>query len=197
MTPAFEELQKMLRKLPGLGYRSAERVALCLAVEKRELLPQLVESLQRAGERIRGCEVCGNLCEEEQCALCLNPKRRRDLVCVVEQIPDLVAIDRSGAYSGLYHVLHGKLSPINGVRPEHLNLDGLAKRLEKGDIQEIILALSNDIEGEATCHFIQEEIIGEREIKVSRIGFGLPSGSGIVYADSVTLQSALEGRRDY
>jgi recombination protein RecR len=197
MTPVFEELQRILRKLPGLGYRSAERVALCLAVEKTELLPQLVDALRHAAERLRACEVCGNLCEDARCAVCLNPNRHREVLCVVERIPDLVAIDRSGAFAGVYHVLHGKLSPIHGVGPENLNFKSLEKRLEDGEIKEIILALSNDIEGEATCHFIQEEIIRDREIKVSRIGFGLPSGGGIVYADAVTLQSALEGRRDY
>jgi len=197
MTPAFEELQKVLRKLPGLGYRSAERVALCLSVEKSALLPELVAALGNASDRIRACGVCGNLCEGERCTVCLNPKRTSGLICVVEQIPDLVAIERSGAYSGVYHVLHGKLSPLHGIGPSDLNLDSLNRRVAEGGVEEIILALSNDIEGEATCHFIQEEVIGDRELKVSRIGFGLPSGGGIVYADSVTLQSALEGRRDY
>ena len=107
-----------------------------------------------------------------------------------------MALERSGAYRGAYHVLHGKLSPIHGVGPEQLNLGPLVRRLQGGEIHELILALSNDIEGEATCHFITEKIPADT-VKVSRIGFGLPSGAGVLYADSVTLKSALEGRRDY
>ncbi len=197
MTPSFEKLQKTLKKLPGLGYRSAERIALHLTVEKPSLLPELTAALEEAAGKIKRCGQCGNLCEDDLCAICLHPKRFHDLICVVEQVPDLVAIERSGAYTGLYHILHGKLAPIHGIGPEDLNLEALGRRLEKGDISEIILALSNDIEGEATCHYIQETLIGDLPLKVSRIGFGLPSGGGIVYADSVTLKSALEGRRDF
>ena len=116
---------------------------------------------------------------------------------MVEHVPDLIAIERSAAWKGQYHVLHGKLSPIHGVGPEDLNLQSLKARLESGEITEFVLALSNDIEGQATCHYIQEEIVGQRPIKVTRIGFGLPSGGGVTYADSVTLRSALEGRREY
>ena len=131
MTPSLENLQHLLKKLPGLGYRSAERVALHLLL-------------------------------------------------------------------GVYHVLHGKLSPLQGVGPEQLNFESLEKRLAKGEVDEIILALSNDVEGEATCHFLTSELIPSGEaIKITRIGFGLPSGGGVLYADSVTLKSALEGRRGY
>jgi recombination protein RecR len=118
-------------------------------------------------------------------------------ICVVEHVPDLIAIERSAAWKGQYHVLHGKLSPIHGIGPEQLNLESLRKRIEVGEVQEFVLALSNDIEGQATCHYIQEEVIADRSIKVTRIGFGLPSGGGVTYADSVTLRSALDGRREY
>ena len=197
MTPAFEKLQKALKQLPGLGYRSAERIALHLMVEKPGQLPQLIDALKDASSKVHRCAECGNLCENETCSICLDTRREKNLVCVVEQVPDLAAIERSGAYRGAYHVLHGKLSPIKEVGPEDLNLETLKKRVENGVIKEIILALSNDIEGEATCHYIQENIIAGRPVKVSRIGFGLPSGSGIVYADAVTLKSAMDGRRDY
>lgn len=196
MTPAFEALQKRLKQLPGLGYRSAERIALHLLVEKPERLPQLIESLQAAAAAVGRCEVCGNLAEGGACAICADPKRDASVVCVVEHVPDLVAIERSAAFRGRYHVLHGKLSPINGVGPDSLNLGSLVRRLQAGEIRELILALSNDIEGEATCHFIVEKIPAGT-VKVSRIGFGLPSGAGVFYADSVTLKSALEARRDY
>jgi recombination protein RecR len=196
MTPAFEQLQKHLKQLPGLGYRSAERIALHLLVERRERLPALVTALQEAAAAVRRCARCGNLAEGELCEICGDARRPSGMVCVVEQVPDVVAIERSGAYRGLYHVLHGKLSPIQGVNPEHLNLAPLLARIETGEISELILALSNDVEGEATCHYLVTRIPAGK-VKITRIGFGLPSGGGVVYADSVTLKSALEGRRAY
>lgn len=196
MTPAFEKLQKQLKQLPGLGYRSSERIALHLLVEKPARLPALVEALQEAAKAVHRCERCGNLAEGGLCAICADEKRDPAVVCVVEQVPDLVALERSGAYRGVYHVLHGKLSPIQGVGPNDLNLPSLLSRIQSGSVTEIILALSNDVEGEATCHFLTQHIPAER-VKVSRIGFGLPSGGGVLYADSVTLKSALDGRREY
>lgn len=197
MTPAFEKLQKHLKQLPGLGYRSSERIALHLLVEKPGQLPTLVAALEEAARAVRRCERCGNLAESERCEICADERRDGALVCVVEHVPDLVAIERSGAYRGVYHVLHGKLSPIHGVAPGDLNLAALRQRLEPGEVRELILALSNDVEGEATCHYITEHLPAGREVKVSRIGFGLPSGGGVLYADSVTLKSALDGRRNY
>lgn len=200
MTPAFEKLQKHLKQLPGLGYRSSERIALHLLVEKPAQLPALVIALQEAARSVRRCERCGNLAETELCAICADERRDGSVVCVVEHVPDLVALERSGAYRGKYHVLHGKLSPIHGVGPEDLNLASLRRRVESGEVAELILALSNDVEGEATCHYLTEHLpaaAAERALKVTRIGFGLPSGGGVLYADSVTLKSALEGRRSY
>ncbi len=197
MTPAFEKLQKHLKQLPGLGYRSAERIALHLLVEKPARLRALVEALEEAATAVRRCARCGNLAEAEQCEICTDARRDATHVCVVEHVPDLVAIERSGAFRGTYHVLHGKLSPIQGVAPEHLNLDSLRGRLDAEPIEELILALSNDVEGEATCHYITQHLPAGRQVNVSRIGFGLPSGGGVLYADSTTLKSALEGRREY
>lgn len=168
-----------------------------LLVEQPEALEGLMESMGEARAAVRRCETCGNIAESEQCAICVDDRRIPGSICVVEHVPDLIAIERSAAWKGQYHVLHGKLSPIHGVGPDDLNLQSLKARLESGEINEFVLALSNDIEGQATCHYIQEEIVGERPIKVTRIGFGLPSGGGVTYADSVTLRSALEGRRDY
>ena len=196
MTPAFEKLQKHLKQLPGLGYRSSERIALHLLVERPERLPALVTALQEAATAVRRCARCGNLAEGELCGICADPKRLAGVVCVVEHVPDLVAIERSGAFRGTYHVLHGKLSPIQGVGPEHLNFEALLARIEAGEVSELVLALSNDVEGEATCHYLVDRVPAGR-VKVSRIGFGLPSGGGVLYADAVTLKSALEGRRDY
>lgn len=197
MTPAFEKLQKQLKQMPGVGYRSAERIALHLLVEKPAKLPLLVAALQEAAGSVRRCVRCGNLAEGEECAVCADTRRERSLVCVVEHVPDLVAIERSGAHKGVYHVLHGKLSPISNVGPEDLNLAPLLEQMSRGEIRELILALSNDVEGEATCHFITERLPEGGQVKVTRIGFGLPSGGGVLYADAITLKSALEGRRDY
>jgi len=196
VTPALEHLQKLLKQLPGIGYRSAERIALHLLVEKPARLPELVAALETAAKNVRRCSTCGNLSEQELCPICADERRRTGQVCVVEYVPDLGAIERSGAYRGRYHVLHGKLSPIRGVAPEDLNLGPLLARITSGEITELILALSNDVEGEATCHYLTERLPASG-VKVTRIGFGLPSGSGVLYADAVTLKSALEGRRDY
>lgn len=196
MTPAVETLQKALKQLPGIGYRSAERIALHLLVEKPGRLPELVAALEAAAKGVRRCTVCGNLAEEDQCSICADGRRRTGQICVVENVQDLAALERSGAYRGRYHVLHGKLSPIRGVGPDDLNLGTLLGRVETGEGTEIILALSNDVEGEATCHYLTERL-PKSGITVTRIGFGLPSGGGVLYADAVTLKSALEGRRSY
>lgn len=211
MTPAFEKLQQALKRLPGVGYRSAERIALHLLVEKPGRLPELVATLEEAARTVRRCARCGNLAEGELCAVCADGRRDQGVVCVVEHTPDLVAMERSGAYRGVYHVLHGRLSPINGVGPDDLNWAALRDRLDSGEVRELILALGNDVEGEATCHFITQQLADDaagagaaaegggagEAVKVSRIGFGLPSGGGVLYADAVTLRSALEGRREY
>ncbi len=198
MSSAFEKLQQHLKQLPGLGFRSSERIALHLLVEKPERLPQLVAALEEAARTVRRCSRCGNIAEAELCAICADERRDQSVVCVVEQVPDLVALERSGAYRGVYHVLHGKLSPLHGIGPQDLNFAALFARVETGGIGELILALSNDVEGEATCHYLTEQLAAQgREVKVTRIGFGLPSGGGVLYADSVTLKSALEARRTY
>ena len=197
MTPTFERLQGLLKKLPGLGYRSAERLALHLLVEKPEALAPLLEAFAAARETVRRCERCGHLAEAEHCDICADSRRDEAVLCIVEQVPDLVSIERSGAFRGRYHVLHGKLSPIHNVGPEHLNLASLAARLEREPIREVILALSNDIEGEATCHYLQDVVFAPHTLALSRIGFGLPSGGGIPFADATTLKNALEGRKEF
>jgi len=168
-----------------------------LLVEKPEAMGELLDALNGARAVVCRCQTCGNMAESEKCAICEDENRDPRTICVVEHVPDLIAIERSSAWKAQYHVLHGKLSPIHGVGPEQLNFKGLQTRIESGEVGELVLALSNDIEGQATCHFIQEELVQDRPIKVSRIGFGLPSGGGVTYADSVTLRSALEGRRTY
>ncbi len=197
MTTAFEKLQQSLRKLPGIGYRSSERIALHLLIGKPEQLPVLVEALGEASRSIHRCARCGNLAEDTLCPVCSDPRRDPRCVCVVETVPDVVAIERSASWRGVYHVLHGKLSPLHGVGPDDLNIASLIARAESGEIDEIVLALPNDVEGEATCHYLQERLPTARGVRVTRIGFGIPSGGGVLYADAVTLKSALDGRREF
>jgi len=195
MTSAYDALIAQLRQLPGLGARSAERIALNLLVERPERLETLVAALAQAAQKLHRCARCGNLCEGETCAVCADATRRDEVLCIVEQVPDLLAIERAGNYRGRYHVLHGKLSPLRKVGPEQLNIESLKARLASGGVTEIILALGNDIEGEATCHYLREYVLGAA-VKVTRIGFGLPSGGALTFADAATLRSALESRRD-
>jgi recombination protein RecR len=197
MTPSFDHLVKQLKKLPGLGFRSAERIALHLLVEKPENTSHLLEALESASRQVKRCERCGNLAEDSLCSICQDSRRDESLICIVEQVPDLMAIESSGSFRGLYHVLHGKLSPIKGIGPDQLNLASLQKRLDEEPVSEILLAVSNDIEGEATCHYLVETLLLDRPLKISRIGFGLPSGGGILYADQITVKSAIDGRRSY
>jgi len=197
VTPAFEQLLDALKQLPGLGFRSAERIALHLLIEHPEAGEELKACIDRASNSVQRCPICGNLSESGECAICLDEKRDVTRICVVEHVSDLFAFERSGAWTGGYHVLHGKLSPIHGIGPEQLNMKALKNRIESGSVKELVLALSNDIEGQATCHYIQEEIVAPLEVEITRIGFGLPSGGGVTFADSVTLRSALDSRRSY
>ena len=196
---AFDDARDALKKLPGVGYRSAERMALHLLVERPDDLVRLVTALSAAAQRISRCSRCGNVAEGgDLCPVCADERRERSRVCVVEHVPDLMAIERTGTFRGAYHVLHGRLSPIRGISPENLNFAPLGERLAAGEISELILALSNDIEGEATCHYIREEF-GTRfpGVRITRIGFGLPSGGALNFADPATLRSALESRRAF
>lgn len=196
MSESFERLKSALKKLPGLGNRSAERIALHLCVENPAEARALLAAAEDALRVISPCPVCGNVSENgARCPICADSTRIAGLVCVIERASDIGAIERSGAWRGRYHVLGGKLSPLKRVGPDELNLRAFAKRLADGEISEVILALSNDIEGEATCHYIQERIIGALPIKITRIGFGLPSGSQLGFADPNTIKSALEARK--
>ena len=195
MTPVFEQLVQALKALPGLGYRSAEKIALHILVEKPQKTASLVDLLTSASEKLGACSTCGNLTEEKQCKICLSNERKDESLCVVEGVTDLHAMEQAGVFRGKYHVLHGKLSPIRGIGPEQLNLQTLRSRIDEGSVEEVILALGNDMEGEATCYYIMQEILEGRSLRVSRIGFGLPSGGGLTYADETTLRSAMEGRQ--
>lgn len=198
MGESFDRLKNSLKKLPGLGAKSAERMAAHLCLESPQSARELVELLSDALEKITPCPKCMGLAESgEQCRICANPARDSSRICVVERNADIEAIERAGAWTGKYLVLGGKLSPLHKIGPEKLNLKLLSERIELDGVREILLALSNDIEGEATCHYIRERIVGAREIALTRIGFGLPNGSQLGFADSVTIKNALDSRRNF
>lgn len=188
-------LTAALAKLPGIGPRSAERVALHLVQSEAVQVKHLAEAMLQARERIRFCETCGSLTETSPCSLCTDSRRDASLVCVVERAVDILSIQKSGTYRGKFHVLGGKISPLDGVEPDDLHIAGLEQRLAAEPIQEIIIALGTDVEGDATSHYLARRL-AKPGLKISRIGFGLPAGSGLEFADQVTLDRALEGRRE-
>jgi len=198
MNEAFEKLKSALKKLPGMGGKGAERAAVHLALENREDAKNLAAAITSALGRITPCPLCGGLSEDgAPCPICQNSSRSENSICVVERASDIEAIEKSGAWRGKYHVLGGKLSPLKKIGAEKLNMAALSNRIGGGEIEEIMLALSNDIEGRATCLYIQDHIVGRREIRLTRIGFGLPSGSQLGYADAETIKSALDSRKPF
>ena len=188
-------LTAALAKLPGVGPRSAERLALHLVQSDAAQVQQLAQSILTAREKIIFCDICGALTEKSPCATCTDNRRDAALVCVVERAVDILSIERSGTYRGKFHVLGGKISPLDGVEPDDLRITGLEKRLAAEPIREIIIALGTDVEGDATSSYLAKRL-ARAGLKISRIGFGLPAGSGLEYADDLTLNRALESRRE-
>jgi recombination protein RecR len=184
-----------LSKLPGIGPRSAERIALHIVQSEAGAVRQLADALLQARERVRECEVCGALTEHSPCGLCSDGRRDATLVCVVERAVDILSLEKSGAYRGKYHVLGGKISPLNGVGPEDLRIAGLETRLGREPIRELVLALGTDVEGDATGYYLAKRL-ARPGLKVTRIAHGLPAGAGLEFADELTLSRALEGRRE-
>jgi recombination protein RecR len=184
-----------LNRLPGIGPRSAERLALHLVQSNAEEVRQLAQMLLHARERIKLCSICGALTEQEPCAICQDARRDASLICVVERAVDIITIEKSGTYHGKYHVLGGKISPLNGVEPEDLRIAELEKRAGVEPVKEIIIALGTDVEGDATSHYLAKRM-ARPGLKVTRIAHGLPAGSGVEFADDVTLTHALAGRRE-
>jgi recombination protein RecR len=188
-------LTAALGKLPGIGPRSAERIALHLVQTEEPAIRQLAQTIVTARERIRLCSVCGALTESNPCAICSDSRRDASLVCVVERPTDILSIEKANSFRGKYHVLGGKISPLNGVEPEDLRINQLEARLGSEPIQEVILALPTDVEGDATSFYLAKQFTA-KGVKVTRIAHGLPAGSGLDFADELTLTRALEGRRE-
>ena len=192
---SIQNLLAALSRLPGIGPRSAERIALHLVQSDPNESRQLAQSLLQARDRIKTCPNCGSLTESVPCPLCTDPQRDSSLVCVVERAVDILAVEKTGAFRGRFHVLGGKISPINGVSAEDLKIADLEKRFGCEPIKELVLALPTDVEGDATSFYLAKRFAG-RGIKVTRLAYGLPAGSGLEYADELTVTRALEERRE-
>ncbi len=190
----IERLIELLAKLPGLGPRSARRAALHLIKRKEQLLVPLASALEEAAANMRACGTCGNLDTVDPCAICFDPKRERGIVCVVEEVGDLWAMERSGAFKGLYHVLGGTLSALDGIGPNDLSIAPLVARVEQGGIREVILAMNATVDGQTTAHYVAERL-APTGVAVTRLAHGLPVGGELDYLDQGTLSAALKARR--
>ena len=189
----LEKLIKKVSKLPGLGPRSSRRVVLHLLKDKEKLLLPLIEDLTTVANNIRSCIECGNLDENEICHICKDSSRNQNLLCVVETVADLWALERSNVYNGKYHILGGVLSAIDGVNPEQLNIASLEKRLENKSITEIIIAISATLDGQTTAHYLAE-ILSKFNINITRLAHGLPVGGELDFLDDGTIAQALKAR---
>jgi recombination protein RecR len=194
-SPAVENLVSQLTRLPGVGNRTAQRLAFHLLSVPRDEALALASALAEVKDRVRFCAECGNLTEEETCEICRDARRDRSVICVVEQPVDLVSLERTHEYRGLYHVLGGALSPLDGVEPDDLRIAGLLGRVERNGVEEVVLATNPNMTGEATASYLADRLRGR--VRVTRLASGLPVGGDLEYADEVTLGRALAGRREF
>jgi len=191
----IERLIDELKRLPGIGQKTAQRLAFHLLRASPQDALALAEAIRAAKERIRPCSVCNNITDTDPCLYCSSATRNRKIICVVEEPPNIQAVEKTRQYGGLYHVLGGALSPLSGVGPEQLKIKSLIERLKDGPVDEIIIATNPTAEGEATAVYLSK-LIKPLGIRVTRIGVGIPVGSDLEYADEVTMLKAMEGRRD-
>jgi len=195
-TQSIQNLMNELSRLPGIGARSAERIAFHLLKQNPEDALRLADAIRDVKTRIKNCSICFNLTESDPCGICSDPSRDQGLVCVVEQPKDLLALEAAGLYKGVYHVLLGRISPLEGINPDDLTIDGLVTRLESGVIREIIMGTNPTMEGDGTALHIQN-LVAERfpAVQVTRLARGLPAGSNIEYANRNILADAISGRQ--
>ena len=184
-----------LRKLPGIGAKSAQRLAFHILRSSAEDAEALAEAVREVKARLRLCSICNNITDVDPCLYCASPTRNQRIICVIEEPTNISTIEKTRSYNGVYHVLHGTLSPLHGVGPEHLRTGNLQARVERGEIDEVILATSPTVEGEATAHYLAG-LLRHAQTRISRIATGVPAGSDIEYVDEVTMAKALEGRRE-
>lgn len=191
----MSQLIDELKKLPGVGSKSAQRMAFHLLRASADDAEALALAIRNLKEKLHLCSVCSNITDIDPCTYCANPARNQRLVCVVEEPTNIAAIEKARFYNGVYHVLHGAISPLHGVGPEQLRIPSLLKRIESGGVDEVILATNPTVEGEATAVYLTR-LIKRPNVKVTRIATGIPAGSDIEYADEVTMLKAMEGRRE-
>jgi recombination protein RecR len=194
-TESIGRLIDELTKLPGIGEKTAQRLTFFLLKAPEEDIKQLAKALLDVKARVRYCSVCGNITEQDPCAICTNVKRNRHIICVVEEPNDLLAIERTREYTGLYHVLMGTLSPLDGIGPEDIRIQELLTRLQHDPCDEVIIATNPNVEGEATAMYLAK-LLKPLGIKITRIAHGIPVGGDLEYADEITMTRALEGRRE-
>ena len=192
---SIEKLIEEFEKLPSIGHKTAVRLAFHVLNLPTEEAKQFANVIVEAREKLKFCSVCGNITDEDPCPICANAKRNKDIVCVVEDVRDIIPIERTHEYSGVYHVLHGVISPMNGVGPNDIKLKELMTRIGTGEIKELILATNPNVEGEATAMYISK-LVKPFNIKTTRIAHGIPIGGDLEYTDEVTLAKALENRRE-
>lgn len=190
----LQKLIEQFERMPGIGRKTAQRIAFYILALPKNESKAIADAITNACDKIHKCSLCCNLTEEELCPICKNTKRDHGVICVVEDSQSLIAIEKTKEFSGVYHVLHGAISPLDGIGPEQLTIKELLNRLNSNDVHEIIIATDSDIEGEATAMYLSK-LIKPFDINISRIAFGLPVGTDIQYADEVTLSRAIEGRR--
>jgi len=194
-TKSIEKLIKELSKLPGIGPRSAERIALFILKYPYKEAKALSSAIEDVKEKTSYCQVCYNLSEGDLCRICADANRDRSIICVVEKPTDVAAIEKTHDYKGLYHVLGGKLSPLDGIGPDKLKINELVRRVDSEKIKEVIIATSSDTEGETTCLYIVR-VLKPKKVKLTRLAQGLPVGGDIEYVDEITLGKAIEGRKE-
>jgi recombination protein RecR len=190
----IDDLATELSKLPGIGRKTAMRLTYYLLKQPADQSRRLAQALQTLTENVRRCERCFNLTEDEVCAICRDPRRDQSVLCVVEESSDIGAIERAGEFRGVYHVLGGRLAPLDGIGPDHLTVDSLVGRVQQGSVKEVIVATNPSIEGEATAVLVQRELASS-SVPVTRIARGLPMGGDLEYADGASIAQALAGRR--
>lgn len=194
-TKSLDRLIDELNKLPGIGRKNASRIAFHLiALDEKEIL-KFSSILIEAKQNVKKCKICGNFSDKEECEICKNEFRDRSLICVVEDSRDIISLEKTGKYSGVYHVLGGKIAPLKGITPDKLNIVSLLERVASGGVKEVIIAINPDLEGETTSLYLNK-ILKNFEIKITRIARGIPIGGNIEYADSATISKALEGRQE-
>ncbi len=191
---SFEKLTEQFRRMPGIGAKTAMRLAFYVLGLPKNEVEELAETIREAGEKIHRCPVCCNLTDEELCPVCKNVNRKHGLICVVENVESLMAIENTKEYGGVYHVLHGVISPLDEVGPEDITLKELLARVNEGNVEEVIMATGSNVEGELTAMYISK-MLKPLGVKVTRLAYGLPVGSDLQYADSVTLSRAIQGRQ--